>query len=91
MLALTMDNASVNNVMLDMITVLLKSRYNLDLDPQHTQGRCLAHVLNLVVQSILHSLNEADNPDIIDYYYSIHRKDPIHYEEDEEGVGGAGG
>lgn len=38
--------------------------------------RCLVHVINLIVQAFLHALDEADDPDIIDYF---DKEIPIHY------------
>lgn len=94
-MAISMDNASANDVMMRNINCLLSKRYSLDLKDNDCQVRCLAHVVSLIVQSGLSALKEADNPDIYDYYEKIHRKDPIHYddeaenpeEEEEEGVG----
>lgn len=44
--------------------------------------RCIAHVINLIVQAFLFAINEVDNnPEEVDYY----NKDlPIHYDVDED-------
>lgn len=81
-IALAMDNASANDVMMQGVCILLESRYDITLDSANSQIRCFAHVLNLVVQACLHSLKEAEDPEIFDYYYKLHRRDPIHYDED---------
>ncbi|KAA1473697.1 hypothetical protein DENSPDRAFT_756256, partial [Dentipellis sp. KUC8613] len=49
------------------------------------QIRCLAHVVNLVVQSILHGIDEAADPDTDDYY-ETNKKESFHYDinKDEE-------
>lgn len=39
--------------------------------------RCFCHVINLVVQAILASLREADDPDNVDYY-SLNKEQPFH-------------
>jgi hypothetical protein len=49
--------------------------------------RCIAHVVNLVVQALLHELDEADNPDEEDYFAST-KDTPLHYdvEKDEDQI-----
>lgn len=51
--------------------------------PINGQIRCLAHTVNLIVQSILHNLGEADDPEDSDYY---DKSVPFHYDiaDDEE-------
>lgn len=45
--------------------------------------RCLAHVVNLVVQKILAALDEAEDPDDKDEY--VENKDlPIHYDPEND-------
>jgi hypothetical protein len=83
MLSLTMDNASVNGAMMRGIAWILQRRYSIELIPEQSQGRCLAHVLNLVCQDVFHTLKEADDPDKVDYYHLFHRADPIHFNEDQ--------
>jgi len=51
--------------------------------PDNAQIRCLAHVVNLVVQKILAVLDEADDPELNDYYEMM--KDlPVHYDADND-------
>jgi hypothetical protein len=38
---------------------------------------CVSHVVNLVVQAILATLGEADNPDEVDYY-TLNKEQPLH-------------
>lgn len=45
--------------------------------------RCIAHVVNLVVQAILAGLDEADDPDSVDYF-TLHKGSPIHYDIDAD-------
>lgn len=45
--------------------------------------RCIAHVVNLVVQAILAGLDEADDPDKVDYF-TLHKGSPIHYDIDAD-------
>jgi hypothetical protein len=49
--------------------------------------RCIAHVVNLVVQALLHKLDETDNPDEEDYFTST-KDTPLHYdvEKDEDQI-----
>lgn len=63
--------------------LLLLKRYGLHFAPENGQIRCIAHVVNLVVQKILHSLLEADDPALNDYYES-HKHEPFHYDPDED-------
>ena len=45
--------------------------------------RCIAHVVNLVVQAILHYFGEADDPETNDYHLD-HKDKPIHFNPDED-------
>lgn len=49
--------------------------------------RCIAHVVNLVVQALLHDLDEANDPDQDDYFESS-KDQPQHYdaESDEDQI-----
>ena len=44
---------------------------------------CLAHVINLVVQAFLAVLNEADDPDLTDYY-ELSKQLSIHLNIDDD-------
>ncbi|KZT64307.1 hypothetical protein DAEQUDRAFT_678786 [Daedalea quercina L-15889] len=57
-------------------------RYGIHFAPENGQIRCLAHVVNLVVQKILASLIDADDPDVNDWYL-LHKFLPFHYNNDE--------
>lgn len=80
-----MDNASTNDVLARTLGILLLKRYGIQFSPENGQIRCLAHVVNLVVQKILSELDEADDPALRDYY-EANKHLPIHYDpnEDEE-------
>jgi len=41
--------------------------------------RCIAHVINLVVQAFLYAIDEGDNPDVEDWY-ELNKDTPIHYD-----------
>ncbi|KAF8161992.1 ribonuclease H-like domain-containing protein, partial [Pholiota molesta] len=43
--------------------------------------RCFAHIINLIVQAFLHAIDEAEDPDITDYY---DKDAPIHYDVDQD-------
>ncbi|EPS96490.1 hypothetical protein FOMPIDRAFT_48168 [Fomitopsis schrenkii] len=60
-------------------------RYGIHFSPENGQIRCLAHVVNLVVQQILSALINADDPTVNDWYL-LHKFLPFHYdvEGDEE-------
>ncbi|KAL1939855.1 hypothetical protein VTO73DRAFT_9555 [Trametes versicolor] len=78
--ALTMDNASANDVLARTLSRLLLRRYGLHFSPENGRIRCIAHVVNLVVQSIVHELFEADDPALADYYELWNKHLPFHYD-----------
>ncbi|KAH9855327.1 hypothetical protein C2E23DRAFT_724823, partial [Lenzites betulinus] len=83
---LTMDNASANDVLARTLVQLLLKRYGLHFNCENARIRCIAHVVNLVVQKILSELAEADDPALADYYELWNKHLPFHYdpESDEE-------
>lgn len=78
-----MDNASVCDVLARSAGVLLLQKYGLQFHPQNARIRCLAHVVNLVVQAILAELDEADDPEQEDYYIP-NKHIPFHYDPDDD-------
>jgi hypothetical protein len=83
-LALVMDNALPNNVLAHTLVDLLKQRYGLELDVDHLQGRCIAHIINLVVQALLHGMDDAfDDPDVLDYF-TLDPDAPLNYTADDD-------
>jgi hypothetical protein len=80
-----LDYASANDTMVQKLVQLIKAHYDLDMDKKDLQIRCLAHVVNLIVQALLNGMGEADDPDTVDYF-TLDATAPIHYspEEDEE-------
>jgi hypothetical protein len=82
-LALCMDNASVCDVLARSAGVLLLQKYGLQFHPQNARIRCMAHVVNLIVQAILVELNEADDPEQDDYYIP-NKHIPFHYNPDDD-------
>ncbi|KAJ6563486.1 hypothetical protein B0H10DRAFT_2239418 [Mycena sp. CBHHK59/15] len=79
----TLDNAAPNDVLIRALSRILREKYDIQFVPENSQIRCLAHVVNLVVQKILAALNEADEPEVMDYY--LPNKDlPFHYEPEED-------
>ncbi|KAI0060903.1 hypothetical protein BV25DRAFT_1806709, partial [Artomyces pyxidatus] len=83
-LALTMDNAITNDVLARILAKLLMKRYGVPFHPENGQIRCLAHVVNLVVQKILSTALEADDPDIDDYYIRLNKHLPFHYDPESD-------
>ncbi len=80
-----MDNASSCDTLARVLGLLLFERYNIHFTFQNNRIRCLAHVVNLVVQAILNNLDEADDPEIVDDFMK-HRDLPIHYEMEQDDV-----
>ena len=67
-LALCMDNASVCDVLARSAGVLLLQKYGLQFHPQNARIRCMAHVVNLIVQAIIAEINKANDPEQDNYY-----------------------
>ncbi|EKM48650.1 uncharacterized protein PHACADRAFT_108524 [Phanerochaete carnosa HHB-10118-sp] len=67
------------------LALLLLKRYSIHFNPENGQIRCIAHVVNLVVQKILHELSEADDPALRDYYEEFAKHEPFHYNPEEDG------
>ena len=83
--SLTTDNASVNDVLVSTVARCLLARYGIP-ENKDAHIRCIAHVINLIVQAFLHGLEEVDDdPDIEDYFNT---DAPIHYDvtQDKEQV-----
>ncbi|KAJ2922967.1 hypothetical protein H1R20_g14147, partial [Candolleomyces eurysporus] len=85
-IALATDNATVNDVIFQTAARYLLSLYNI---PENTDRhiRCLAHVINLVVQAMMASLDEADPCDDFsddNDYFLLHKDAPIYYNVAED-------
>ncbi|RXW11685.1 hypothetical protein EST38_g14171 [Candolleomyces aberdarensis] len=82
---MTMDNATVNDVLFQTAIRALLTLYDIPEQPDK-QIRCLAHILNLVAQAILGSLKEVDDcvedGDETDHFLA-HKDLPIHYDVGE--------
>ncbi|KAF7328569.1 Dimer-Tnp-hAT domain-containing protein [Mycena venus] len=80
-ISLSLDNASTNDVLIRALSDILRQGFNIQWAPENSQIRCIAHVVNLVVQKILATLDEAHDPEERDYY--VPNKDlPFHYDPD---------
>lgn len=60
---------------------LLIDKFDTQFVPGNSQIRCLAHIVNLVVQKILATIDEAEDPESNDYF---DKSVPIHYSPDED-------
>ena len=82
-IAIVMDNAANCDTLAQYLGLLLWDKYKIHFHPENNRIRCLAHVVNLVVQAILKELDEAEAAELHDYY--LDNKDaPLHYDEDED-------
>lgn len=82
-LAITMDNASTNNVLARTLEPLLMKRYEIPFKPENSRIGCLAHDCNLIVQAMLHVLDEAPSSDEIDHFED-NKMYPTHYDPSED-------
>lgn len=78
-----MDNASSCDVLARTVGKILLDRYHINFHEDNNRARCLAHVVNLVVQSILASLGEAKDPDDDDNFLS-NKSQPFHFDADND-------
>ncbi|KAK0455611.1 uncharacterized protein EV420DRAFT_1272158 [Desarmillaria tabescens] len=78
-----MDNASVNEVFATTLSELILKHYKLNFVPENAYIHCLDHVVSLVTQAIMNSLDEAEDPDKNDYF-SGNKQYPTHYDEDDD-------
>ena len=82
-IALTTDKAATNDVIACAVRSFLMRKLCIHFTCDNGQINCVTHIVNLVVQAILAALDEADDPDVIDYF----NKDlPIHYDANEDEV-----
>lgn len=80
-----MDNASSCDSLAQALGLLLFERYNIHFHADNGRIRCLAHIINLVVQALLSGLEEAEDPDFLDQYF-LNKHVPFHFNisDDEE-------
>lgn len=78
-----MDNASVCDVLARAAGVMLLQKYGLSFHVQNARIRCMAHVVNLIVQALLAALNEANDPEMDDYYIP-NKHLPFHYDPNDD-------
>jgi hypothetical protein len=83
LIAISCDNAKTNDVLLRTLSRLLIDKYGIQFVPDNAHIRCLAHVVNLVVQKMLALLGEADHPEINDYY-ELMKDLPVHYDAEND-------
>jgi hypothetical protein len=60
-----MDNTSNCNVLARVLGILLMERYGISFHSDIARIRCLAHVVNIVVQTILMELDKAEDPELV--------------------------
>jgi hypothetical protein len=82
-IAIAMYNASNCDTLARTLGLLLLERYGIHFHEENNRIRCLAHVVNLVVQAILKGLDEVEAEDIVDYFL-LNKDQPIHYNEAED-------
>lgn len=83
-LAIVLDNASPNDVLVRTVGELILERYGVPFHAENGQIRCIAHVVNLVVQKILKELLEIDEDPEDNDYFMFSKHLPIHYDPDDD-------
>lgn len=58
---------------------LLREKFDIQFAPDNSQIRCLAHVVNLILQKLLAALEEAIDPSLEDDYL-LNKDLPFHYD-----------
>ncbi|KAK7012413.1 hypothetical protein R3P38DRAFT_2790675 [Favolaschia claudopus] len=76
LIAVALDNASPNTVLVMSLSKLLMKKFDIQFVPANSQIHCLAHVVNLVVQKILAALDATDATD----EYLNNKYLPFHYD-----------
>ena len=74
-----MDNMSNCNVLTHILGILLMEHYGMEFHSDNAQIHCLAHFVNIVIQTLLKQLNEAEDPEILDWFEG-NRHLPVHYD-----------
>lgn len=80
-LAIVMDNASNCDTLTCILSILLMERYGIPFHSDNACIQCLSHNINIVIQTILKNLNEADDPEVNDWY-EANKNLPMHYNAD---------
>lgn len=78
-----MDGASSNDTQAQTTSTILQKKYSIHWAPSNGRIFCMAHGGHRTVQKFLQILEEADDPDIDDYFLH-HRSQPIHYNSEED-------
>lgn len=71
------------DVLACVLGTLLMERYGLSFHSDNARIRCLAHIVNIVVQTLLKELDKADDPTTNDNFESM-KKMPVHYSPDDD-------
>jgi hypothetical protein len=71
------------NVLAHVLGILLMERYGMQFHSENAQIWCLAHAVNIVVQTLLKQLNEAEDPDILNWF-DANKHLLIHYDVDND-------
>jgi hypothetical protein len=58
--------------------------YGIPFHPNNSHIHCLAHVVNLVIQKMLSVAKDDNDPDLQDYYESLDKQFPVHYNLDHD-------
>jgi hypothetical protein len=84
-MSLALDNVSAKDVLIRTLSRLLMEKFDIQFVPDNSQIRCIAHIVNLVIQKLLAAFNDAADPDNDDNYVP-NKDDPFHYDIDADPV-----
>lgn len=78
-----MDNALSCDILARVFGTLLMEHYNLQFHSDNVCIRCLAHIVNIVVQTMLRELDKAEDPDILDWF-DLTKNQPVDYDPNKD-------
>ena len=76
------DNVSAHDILVETAGQIILAQYGIPWLPD-MHIHCLVHVVSLIVQAFLTSIDEADNLDE-NNYYELRKGEPIHYDNADE-------
>ncbi|KAF8262481.1 hypothetical protein EI94DRAFT_1602044, partial [Lactarius quietus] len=76
------SSGMINAVLSRIVGRKLMELYHVPFHPNNSHIHCLAHVVNLIAQKMLSVAKDVDDPELQDYYESLNKQFPVHYDLD---------